>query len=155
MHDINTLDSEAPAPGHGNPHLVEPASVHAAPHLLVLTAFLAFTFVDVVVHTLGFAVLRRRLGQCAVRRSRTDEDAEQSRVLSAIDQAAMYYPYETKCLHRSLVAAWLLRRHGVSAQLVIGCRHTPFYGHAWVEVKNVVVNDKNEVKSLYPELERI
>jgi hypothetical protein len=43
----------------------------------------------------------------------------------------------------------------VNAHLVIGCRHTPFYAHAWVDVEGSVVNDMPTVTQLYPEMERV
>jgi hypothetical protein len=75
--------------------------------------------------------------------------------IAAIDRAAMFYPRRAMCLQRSAVLTWLLRRQGIAADLVLGCRHTPFYAHAWVEVDRTVVNDTLRVKQLYPEIERI
>jgi hypothetical protein len=53
----------------------------------------------------------------------------------------VWYVKRAPCLQRSTVATWLLRRHGIPAEMVIGCRPLPFESHAWVEVGGLVVND--------------
>jgi hypothetical protein len=109
-----------------------------------------------VLRTRGYVLLRRWLSQCKVRHaSSASGAAEQSQALAAVDRAAVYYPREARCLQRSVVVTWLLRKKGLPAKLVIGCRHTPFYAHAWVEVDGIVMNDRESVKELYPEIERI
>jgi hypothetical protein len=59
------------------------------------------------------------------------------------------------CLQRSAVATWLLRRHGVPAELVIGYRPLPFESHAWVEVDGQVVNDLPQYKKVFKVLDRL
>jgi hypothetical protein len=59
------------------------------------------------------------------------------------------------CLQKSAAVALMLRRLGVDADLVIGCRAIPFASHAWVEVGRDVVNDSTEVLSLYAVLDRL
>ncbi|MFZ1975363.1 MAG: lasso peptide biosynthesis B2 protein [Candidatus Acidiferrales bacterium] len=48
----------------------------------------------------------------------------------------------TNCLEQSLVLCWLLRRHGVVAELRIGARKDSdrFEAHAWVERNSQVLN---------------
>jgi len=58
------------------------------------------------------------------------------------------------CLQRSAATACLLKRFGVSAQLVIGAQQMPFKAHAWVEVDGVVVNDKPYTSEIYTVLDR-
>jgi hypothetical protein len=128
-----------------------------APRLLqVLVAFGGLLYVDLILRTGGYKPLRRRLMKSRRRRGTvTAVSTSYERVLATIDRAAMFYPRKAMCLQRSAVATWLLRRNGIAAEMVIGCRHTPFYAHAWVEVDRVVVNDVARVRELYPEMERL
>lgn len=62
-------------------------------------------------------------------------------IVWSVDEACVWYVKRAACLQRSVVATWLLRRHGFAAELIIGCRPLPFESHAWVEVDGRVVND--------------
>jgi len=73
----------------------------------------------------------------------------------AVDEACVWYVRRALCLQRSVVATWLLRRHGVPATLVIGCRSLPFESHAWVEVDGVVVNDRPQYPRVFTVLDRV
>lgn len=77
------------------------------------------------------------------------------RVKAAIDEACIWYPKRALCLQRSAVAIVLLRRAGVPAQFVYGVQQLPFKAHAWVEVRGIVVNDRQEVQHEYCVVERI
>lgn len=59
-----------------------------------------------------------------------------------------------RCLGRSLVLWFLLRRRGVDAELVIGAAASqpgaPLPAHAWVEVDGAPVNDTTDVRARYP-----
>lgn len=120
----------------------------------VIRAFVGFACVDVILRLRGYARLKAKLS-----RQRHSISNNPSRtvgeVMSAVDRAAMLYPKQAMCLERSAVALWMLRRRGIDAHLVIGCRHTPFYAHAWVEIDGQVANDRPAVAQMYPELERI
>jgi len=57
-----------------------------------------------------------------------------------------------RCLGRSLVLWFLLRRRGVDAELVIGAeapRDGELPGHAWVEVAGEPVNDALDVRERF------
>jgi hypothetical protein len=57
-----------------------------------------------------------------------------------------------RCLGRSLVLWFLLRRHGVDAELVIGAatpRNGELPAHAWVEVAGEPVNDTLDVRERF------
>jgi Transglutaminase-like superfamily len=73
----------------------------------------------------------------------------------AVDEACVWYVRRAACLQRSVVATWLMRRHGVPATLVIGCRSLPFESHAWVEVDGAVVNDRAQYPRVFTVLDRI
>jgi hypothetical protein len=76
-------------------------------------------------------------------------------VCAAVDQAALYYFREIRCLEKSAVVVLMLRALGVPAELVIGCRKIPFASHAWVEVNRSVVNDNKDVGVVYAVLDRV
>lgn len=62
-------------------------------------------------------------------------------ICDAVVLACCLYWKPVLCLQRSVCAMRLLRSRGVPARVVIGYRPTPFFSHAWVEVKGRVVND--------------
>jgi hypothetical protein len=100
----------------------------------------------------GFSRLHAWLRHRRVRSARpiaTDD------LVWAVDEACVWYFRRALCLQRSVVATWLLRRHGVAATLVIGCRSLPFESHAWVEVDGVVVNDRPQYPRMFTVLDRI
>jgi hypothetical protein len=57
----------------------------------------------------------------------------------AMAWATTLYWKPVRCLQRSVAMARLLRRRGVAARVVIGCRDAPFYCHAWVEVNSQII----------------
>lgn len=123
--------------------------------LSVLSALAGLAFIDSMLHTVGFAWLRRRLLELRpVMDPAHANVATVAIAITTIERAAMYYPRRALCLQRSLLLTWLLRRRGVPVQVVIGCRPIPFYAHAWVELAGLVVNDRQSVKDKYAELER-
>lgn len=76
-------------------------------------------------------------------------------IIWAVDEACVWYVKRTPCLQRSVIATWLLRRHGLPAELVIGYRPMPFESHAWVEVEGRVVNDRPQYKKAFVVLDRL
>jgi hypothetical protein len=61
-----------------------------------------------------------------------------------------------RCLGRSLVLWFLLRRRGIDAELVIGAeapRNGSLPAHAWVEVSGEPVNDAPDVRARYGSFE--
>ena len=75
-------------------------------------------------------------------------------ICAAVDMACIWYWKEALCLQRSAATACLLKRNGVSAQMVIGVQQMPFKAHAWVEVDGRVVNDKPYTPEMYAVLDR-
>jgi hypothetical protein len=59
------------------------------------------------------------------------------------------------CLQSSAATTRLLRITGNSAELVIGYRLEPFFGHAWVECGGSVVNDSAAYKNALIPLLRV
>lgn len=82
----------------------------------------------------AYGGLRKPISQSGWQAGLEDE------ISQAVDWATCFYWKRVRCLQRSIVAARLLRAHGVPAELVIGCRLAPFLGHAWVEVEGRVLS---------------
>ena len=51
--------------------------------------------------------------------------------------------FQSTCLEQSLALWWLLRRHGVSAELRLGARKESnrFEAHAWVQLDGAILNN--------------
>jgi hypothetical protein len=71
------------------------------------------------------------------------------RVCLAVNYACVWYPKQALCLQRSFVTTYLLRTHGVAAQMVLGAQKLPFKAHAWVEVDGRAVNERSNVQATY------
>jgi hypothetical protein len=76
-------------------------------------------------------------------------------IVWSVDEACVWYLKGAACLQRSVVTAWLLRRHGFAAEMVIGCRPLPFESHAWVEIDGRVVNDLPQYQRAFTVLNRL
>ncbi len=85
-------------------------------------------------------------------RSTTQNDV--NRVSRAVNYACAWYPKQALCLQRSFVTTYLLRKAGVSAQVVLGAQKLPFKAHAWVEVNGQAINERSDVQSAYAVWER-
>jgi len=101
----------------------------------------------------GFSRVHDWLRRVQAAPARSDAAAEE--VVWAVDEACVWYFARVACLQRSVVAAWLLRRHGFAAELVIGCRPFPFESHAWVELDGCVVNDRPQYRTAFTVLDRL
>ncbi len=53
------------------------------------------------------------------------------------------------CLQCAFVTAYLLRRKGVPAHMVLGAQKLPFKAHAWVEVDGRAINERSNVQATY------
>lgn len=69
--------------------------------------------------------------------------AEAKRLARIADAVADRMPFGGRCLQRSLVLIWLLRRRGIAGQMRIGVLKgaDQMAAHAWVEVAGEPVND--------------
>jgi hypothetical protein len=82
-----------------------------------------------------------------------DEAAAAGRAVSI---AAARGPWTVKCLTRSLVLHWLLRRRGIASDLRIGVAGGgEFRAHAWVECGGVPVNDRPDIAKLFTAFESL
>jgi len=101
----------------------------------------------------GFSRVHDRLRRHCPRRGPSSWAAADD-IIWAVDEACVWYVKRAACLQRSAIATWLLRRHGVAAELVIGCRPLPFESHAWVEVDGHIVNDQPQYQKYFSVLDR-
>lgn len=71
------------------------------------------------------------------------------RVCTAMNYACVWYPKRALCLQRSFVTTYVLRKHGITAQMVLGAQKIPFKAHAWVEVEGQAINERSNVQASY------
>lgn len=121
--------------------------------LLTLQAWLGLVAFDLVV-LLGFGRVHRWMRRCRVNPHR-DGAAYTGDIVWAVEEACVWYVKRAACLQRSAVTTWLLRRHGIRGELVIGYRPVPFESHAWVEVAGSIVNDRPQYQKFFAVLERV
>ena len=121
--------------------------------LMVLKAYAALIAFDLYLSKGNFGALYDRVRLCPLR-DRTPQPGTVESICAAMDTACIWYRKEVLCLQRSAATAYLLKKHGVTAQLVIGAQQKPFKAHAWVEVGGRVVNDKPYMPEIYGVLDR-
>lgn len=121
--------------------------------LLVLKAYLQLIRFDIYLARKDFEALYSRVRNYQVGKTTAPQDSVE-RICSAVDMACICYWKEVLCLQRSAATAYLLKRSGVPAELVIGAQKMPFRAHSWVEVGGQVVNDKPYTPEMYVVLDR-
>ena len=122
--------------------------------LETVTAFIGLAAFDLLLKFRGFKCLISTVKRRQTAEPLTTDREICRRVRAMVDRAQMYYPKKAMCLQHSAVVAWLLRRRGVPAEMVLAaCDYLP-EAHAWVEVDGEVVNDSAKVKESYRELYR-
>ncbi|HZE70022.1 MAG TPA: lasso peptide biosynthesis B2 protein [Pyrinomonadaceae bacterium] len=124
------------------------------PHVSVSFAFLGLAAADIIMKLAGFRQLHQTVRRWPTSTKANNDQETIADVCAAVDRAGRYYLKHALCLQRSAVITCLLRRKGIPALMVIGCRKIPFRGHAWVEVDGLVVNDNPKVQTHYRVLER-
>jgi hypothetical protein len=82
-------------------------------------------------------------------KGKADEPDIIDRVCMAVNYACVWYPKQALCLQRSFITTYLLRKHGVAAQMVLGAQKLPFKAHAWVEVDGRAINERSDVQATY------
>ena len=119
----------------------------------VLESWLLLFYFDCLMRFRGFSRVHTIVREQMIRFG-TSRRAEAEDLSHAVDLACVFYFKRVLCLQRSAALAILLRRHGWSAEMVIGAQLFPDLFHAWVEVEGRVVNDKPHVTQLFQVLER-
>ncbi len=120
---------------------------------LVLQAYWKLIHFDLYLARSDFAALHDKVRKYPLGKQAHAPDTVQS-ICSAVDMACIWYWKEALCLQRSAATACLLKKYGVSAQMVIGAQQMPFKAHAWIEVGGRVVNDKPYTPEMYAVLDR-
>jgi hypothetical protein len=121
--------------------------------VLILQAYLSLIRFDLYLARQNFELLYQKVRKSPTRKMPCTPDSIEL-ISGAVDMACIWYWKEVLCLQRSAATACLLRKYGVSAQLVIGAQQMPFKAHAWVEVDGRVANDKQYVPEMYGILTR-
>jgi hypothetical protein len=120
---------------------------------MAAAALCEFLRYDILVAIGGFPLVRKTMPRSPKAGSRADEPCRL--VCEAITRAATLYWKPVLCLQSAMVTARLLRRRGIAAEVVIGCRPEPFFSHAWVEANGRVVNDSPLYQQQLPALARL
>jgi hypothetical protein len=120
--------------------------------LLIASAWTELLYFDLVGFR-GFRAIQRTV-QRTKTRSRAATTEQVTQVVNAMRVACVLYAKPALCLQRSVVVTRLLRRRGIPADLVIGCRIPPLKAHAWVEVSGEVVSDHQDDLEFYRVLDR-
>lgn len=122
-------------------------------HILYTIEAIGGLIVYDIVSRMGFARTHSLVAKCPVVKRRANDEMT-ARICDAVAEACAWYVKRALCLQRSAVTTWLLRLHGIPAELVIGCRPVPVQSHAWVEVHGQVVNDRPQYQIFFQVLER-
>lgn len=116
--------------------------------ILFVEAIVALLVYDILSLLCPFKALYRKVRTWKVVQ-RTKQANIANRVCIAVNYACIWYPKQALCLQRSFVTTYLLRKHGVRAEMVLGAQKLPFKAHAWVEVDGRAVNERSNVKATY------
>jgi hypothetical protein len=115
---------------------------------LFLGALFGLLTYDVVAALCRFETMHSIVKHWAIAPSK-DGTHTIDQVCNAVNYACIWYPKQVLCLQRSFVTTYLLRRHGVEAEMVVGAQKIPFRAHAWVEVNGGPVNERSDVQATY------
>jgi Transglutaminase-like superfamily len=116
--------------------------------ILFCQALLMLSAYDILSDVCGFRKIYSVVRSWKVN-SETDGVGIIDSVCVAVNYACVWYPKQTLCLQRSFVTTYLLRKHGVAAQMMLGAQKLPFKAHAWVEVDGRVINERSNVQATY------
>ena len=128
---------------------------YSPPRRETLIAFFGLLAFDLLLRFRGFDALIKKVERWPVAAPQRTDPETCRRVCAMVNRAQVYYPKKAMCLQHSAVVTCLLRRKGVTAQMVLAAQEFPPKGHAWVEVAGRVVNDKPSVREIYRTLRRI
>ncbi len=117
-------------------------------------ALILLTSVDALLKVGGFNTLHEVVKRWKLRQFSSDAAETIAGGCATVEKACVWHPKQKLCLQKSAVATCLLRSLGVPAQMVIGVHKMPFYGHSWVEVDGVVVNDHKNVQTFFEVISR-
>jgi hypothetical protein len=116
--------------------------------MLFLRALLMLVAYDVLCTFSTFGRIYKMVNRWRVAH-RTPDDDTIVRVCRAVNYACIWYPKQVLCLQCAFVTAYLLRKTGVPAHMVLGAQKLPFKAHAWVEVDGRAINERSNVQAIY------
>jgi hypothetical protein len=119
---------------------------------VVFESVLLLPFVQISLHVRGFTPTADMLARRSQRPAVPADPADARPLGEAVGLVAGRSVVGARCLARSLVLWFLLRRRGVDAELVIGAeapRGGELPAHAWVEVAGEPVNDALDVRERF------
>ncbi|HKW35229.1 MAG TPA: lasso peptide biosynthesis B2 protein [Candidatus Acidoferrum sp.] len=99
---------------------------------LVIRAYVLLVRFDMLLVRRNFTLLYDKV-RSTPRLDRPCDARTTEQICSAVDLASIWYWKHVLCLQRSAVTACLLKRYGVSAEMVIGAQQMPFKAHAWLK----------------------
>ena len=129
-------------------------SKHRHRALLSLRALVEMIRYDLLFRAGGFASVRRSMRPVS-KPLRKPDGTDVASICQAVGFARAFYWKPLLCLQASVVTARLMRAKGIQADVIIGCRASPFLSHAWVEVDGRVVNDSPIHKTRLAVLDRL
>lgn len=117
---------------------------------VVLQAGVALPLLATRLRLTGFQKLRKRIESTTLGTDPAATDLpfedQADRIGLLVGAAARNGAFRGTCLTRSLTLLWLLRRHGIEADLRIGVKsEAEFEAHAWVELDGRPLNDSADV----------
>ncbi len=121
---------------------------------LFVKSYLLLLRADITLRVLGFKSINDTVRQ---RRPRTITEAQRiphEQLCREMDLACVFYPKRVACFQRSIATVLLLREYGWPVEFVNGCDIATFENHAWVELAQVVINDKPYMHEMYQVLDR-
>ncbi len=118
----------------------------------VVRAYVTLISFEILMRRYDFKRLRERVSAYPIKQP--SRLLAEDRICTAVNIACLSFWKRVLCLQRSAVTTCLLRKAGISAELVLGARALPFRAHAWVEVGERVVNDKSYIREDYQVLDR-
>lgn len=111
---------------------------------LVIEAAASLMLADLVLNTIPFSRLARRLGRHMAESPATAEpfDIERAeRIRWAIDAVAGRLPWQPVCFPRAVAATSMLRRRGIASTMYFGVDPArDLDAHAWVRVGSLIVS---------------
>ena len=122
--------------------------------LPVLESFVLLLYFEVVMRFRTFKTLDENVRKHRVRPGLSLDQDSREQLCRAVDLACIFYFKRVHCLQRSAATTVLLRNYGWQAEMVIGAQILPPKFHAWVEIGQVVMNDKPYMLDIYTVLER-
>jgi hypothetical protein len=127
-------------------------SLDAAQWRVLLVSLVLVPAVQLSLRVRGFSWTSRMLAARSDAPARASDIAEATAAAEAVAIVAGRPVVGARCLGRSLLLWFLLRRRGIDAELLIGAepaRERTLPAHAWVEVAGQPVNDAPDVRERF------